>query len=96
MRIVIEIDGTQIASIVTEPIGRSAPAAMAMVGDVPPGPAPRELLERAKKLGAISAGPAQLGIGAALHASAASVEAPDEQPATRKSRPRRKVQKRRK
>jgi hypothetical protein len=94
MRIVIEIDGTQIASIVTEPIGRSAPAAMAMVGDVPPGP--RELLERAKKLGAISAGPAQLGIGAALHASAASVEAPDEQPAKRKSRPRRKVQKRRK
>ena len=96
MRIVIEIDGTQVASIVTDPVGRTVPTAMAMVGDVPPGPAPRELLERAKKLGAISAGPAQFGIGTALHASAASVEELEEPPTKPKPRPRRKAQKRRK
>jgi hypothetical protein len=75
MRIVIEVDGQRITAVGPD----AAPAALdavAMVGDAPPGPAPKALLDRAKKLGAISAGAAQFGRGAALAPATLTVEQP--------------------
>ena len=76
MRIVIEVDGQTVTAIGPD----AAPAALAgpvpMVGDAPPGPAPEKLLERAKKLGALSAGAAQFGRGAALVPAAETREQP--------------------
>ena len=69
MRIVIEIDGDKVKAITTE-----SPAGTPVEGHAPPGPAPAALLERAKKLGAMSAGPASYGIGAALAATAQAGE----------------------
>ena len=65
MRIVIEIDGEKVTAVTTE-----SPAGAPVEAHAPPGPAPAALLERAKKLGAMSAGPASHGIGAALAATA--------------------------
>lgn len=75
MRIVIEVDGQRITAVGPD----AAPAdldAVATVGDAPLGPAPKALLERAKKLGAMSAGAAQFGRGAALAPAALTVDEP--------------------
>lgn len=63
MRIVIEVDGQTVTAI------NEGDASAHGIGDVPPGPAPAELLARARKLGAKSAGAAQFGRGAAMAAS---------------------------
>ena len=73
MRIVIEVDGEKVTAIGPD----AAPAAAdpsTMQGDALPGPLPPELLERATKLGAMSAGPAQFGRGAALASATSAVE----------------------
>jgi hypothetical protein len=73
MRIVIEVDGEKVT------VNGPDAALGALAGpvpnpvDAPPGPPPAALLERAKKLGAMSAGAAQFGRGAAL-ASATRME----------------------
>ena len=67
MKIVIEVTGDQVTSV---NYGDSAAAPLANVGDTVPGPLPPELLERARKLGAMNAGAAQFGRGAALASSA--------------------------
>lgn len=64
MRIVIEIDGEKVTSVGTEASSMAGP--LPTYGDPPPGPAPADLLKRARKLGAKSAGAAQFGLGAAL------------------------------
>ncbi len=69
MRIVIEIDGQKITAIGPDAASGALDAPVPTVGDAPPGPPPAALLERAKKLGAMSAGAAQFGIGAALAAA---------------------------
>jgi hypothetical protein len=70
MRIVIEVDGEKITAIGPDTApAASTEAAAAAYGDPLPGPAPRELLQRAKKLGARSAGAAQFARGAALASS---------------------------
>lgn len=73
MRIVIEVNGDKVTAIRSD---EAAPNASANVGDVPPGPPPAALLERAKKLGAMSAGAAQFGVGAALASTAQVSETP--------------------
>jgi hypothetical protein len=70
MRIVIEIDGERVTAIGPDAASPAPGDAAAAYGDPLPGPAPPELLERAKKLGALSAGPPQFGRGAALSAAA--------------------------
>jgi hypothetical protein len=77
MRIVIDIDGQNIAAVTTGDV-RPLPEA-----HEPPGPPPAGLLERAKKLGAMSAGAAQFGTGAAL-ASAHTVTPRSKQPARKR------------
>ena len=64
MRIVIEIDGEKVTSVGTEASLTEGP--LPTGGDSLPGPAPADLLKRAKALGAMSAGAAQFGIGTAL------------------------------
>ena len=59
MRILIEIDGQKITAIGPEAAPGALEAPVPAVGDAPPGPPPPALLERAKKLGARSAGAAQ-------------------------------------
>jgi hypothetical protein len=83
MRIVIEIDGQKITAIGPEAAPGALAAPVPAVGDAPPGPPPPGLLERAKKLGAMSAGAAQFGTGAAL----AEATLPGKKPA-RAARPR--------
>jgi hypothetical protein len=71
MRIVIEVEGEKVTAVGPDTApAASTEAAAAAYGDPLPGPAPRELLQRAKKLGALSAGAARFGRGAALAASA--------------------------
>ena len=88
MRIVIEVDGEKITAIGpdTAPVA-STDAAAAAYGDPLPGPASPELLERAKKLGALSAGAARFGRGAALASSAPGDAEPmrSSEPPTRKA-----------
>jgi hypothetical protein len=90
MRIVIEVNGEEVTLTGPERVATgSSPAGPADVGERPPGPAPEALLERARKLGALSAGPAQIGVGAALAAKAEPGEAlklPDEPRSTRRRR----------
>jgi hypothetical protein len=85
MRIVIEVEGEQVTSVVSEGVVRGSPAMPPNAGDSPPGPAPKELLARAKELGALSAGPALFGVGAAL-AATADAGAPVKLPATTRRR----------
>src|SRR5262245_45680887 len=66
MRILIEIDSQKITAIGPEAAPGALEAPVPAVGDAPPGPPPAALLERAKKLGAMNAGAAQFGTGAAL------------------------------
>ncbi len=66
MRIVIEVDGEKVTAIGPDTAPAAPGDAAASYGDPLPGPAPRELLERAKRLGAQSAGAAQFGRGAAV------------------------------
>jgi hypothetical protein len=70
MKIVIEVVGDQIRRLDTEAQGRSP----SMPTMPPPGPAPAALLERARKLGAVSAGAARWGTGVALAATAKAGE----------------------
>ena len=72
MRIVIEVNGEKVTAISSDAV----PSSPANVGDALPGPPPAALLERAKKLGAMSAGPAQFGIGTALASMAPVSETP--------------------
>ena len=76
MRIVIEVDGEKVTAIGPDAAPASTDAAAAMAGDPVPGPASPELLERARKLGALSAGAAQFGRGAALAAPPTVVSEP--------------------
>lgn len=62
MRIVIEVEGEKVTSMSSDAV----PSMLGNVGDALPGPPPPALLERAKKLGARSAGAAQFGRGTAL------------------------------
>jgi hypothetical protein len=64
MKIVIEVHGEKVTAVSADHSG-----ATPVNADIPPGPAPAELLARAKKLGAKSAGPAAFGIGVALAAA---------------------------
>ncbi len=74
MRIVIEIDGNKVTAVGTE---RAAQEAAGLPGfDATDAAPPPALLERAKKLGAMNAGGARFGIGAALAATAAAGETP--------------------
>jgi hypothetical protein len=77
MKIVIEVVGDQIHRVDSEVEGRRPPSLgrpVSMPTMPPPGPAPAALLERARKLGAVSAGAARWGTGAALAAAAESGE----------------------
>ena len=58
MKIVIEVDGEKVTAGGAGDVGSA--------GVMPPGPPPAELLARAKKLGAFSAGGCSFGQGAAL------------------------------
>ena len=69
MRIVIEVNGEKVTTT-----GADNPTGAVANVDAPPGPPPAALLARAKKLGAMSAGPATFGIGAALAATAQAGE----------------------
>jgi hypothetical protein len=69
MRIVIEVDGEKVTAIGPDTAPGTVDASAPNVGDPLPGPPPAALLERAKKLGAMSAGAAQFGRGAALAAT---------------------------
>jgi hypothetical protein len=66
MRIVIDVEGDSVTAM-----NEGAGQAPSPVGDPPPGRAPAELLARARKLGAKSAGAAQFGRGTALAAASA-------------------------
>jgi hypothetical protein len=77
MKIVIEVIGDQIRRIDTDTdshkppgVGHAGPAPMMP----PPGPAPAAVLERARRLGAVSAGAARWGTGVALAATAEAGE----------------------
>ena len=72
MKIVIEVNGEKVTSISSDAV----PSSPANVGDALPGPPSPALLERAKKLGAMSAGAAQFGRGAALASTAPVSETP--------------------
>jgi hypothetical protein len=69
MRIVIDVEGEKV-TVNGPDTGGSVGEPAAPYGDPLPGAAPPELLARAKKLGAKSAGAAQFGRGAALAAPA--------------------------
>ena len=74
MRIVIEVDGDKLTTV--RPEG-AVPVDLAADFPEPVSSAPpASLLERAKQLGALSAGPAHYGTGAALAAAAPAGEAP--------------------
>ena len=94
MRIVIEIEGNQVTVSSPDGVVRSAAGpTMPDLGDAAPSRMPPPgLLERAKKLGAVSAGGAQFGTGAAM-ATAADFNEPLEvqppRPRRAKSRTRR-------
>jgi hypothetical protein len=89
MRIVIELDGPGVTATGPEGARGRVEGALPMVGDRPPADAPAELLARARKLGALSAGAARIGPGAAL-ASASLAAPPAEAPAVAPSKGRRK------
>jgi hypothetical protein len=72
MRIVIEVDGEKVTSMSSDAV----PSMPRNVGDALPGPPPPALLERAKKLGAMSAGAAQFGRGTALASTVQFSETP--------------------
>jgi hypothetical protein len=76
MRIVIEVDGEKVTAIGTEAASAAFESPVPTVGDPPPGPAPETLLARARKLGAMSAGAARFGIGAALASTSQHAEPP--------------------
>jgi hypothetical protein len=67
MKFIIDIDGDKVTlgGLPTPAGGAAVPAS-----DAPPPAPPASLLERARKLGALSAGAAQIGRGAALFATA--------------------------
>jgi hypothetical protein len=67
VKIVIEIDGEKVTAV--SPV-LQAPAPAVPSAEPAPGAAPAAVLERARKLGALSAGAARLGTGAALFAAA--------------------------
>jgi hypothetical protein len=83
MRIVIEVDGEKVTVMGPD----AGPGALAgpvpNPVEAPPGPPPAALLERAKKLGAMSAGAAQFGRGAALASSTRMEEEPKSPARTR-------------
>jgi len=94
MRIVIEIDGSKVSVTGAEvaapgvPAGLEGELAEAVPTEPPPG-----LLERARKLGAMSAGAARIGTGTALAAVAEAGEAIDlaaARPKTKAARGRRR------
>src|SRR5262245_17331922 len=88
MRIVIDVEGEKLTVGTPETSDRLGETA-APYGDPLPGNLPPELLARAKKLGAKSAGPAQFGRGAAL-ATSAVVDAelvPPNRAARKRTRP---------
>lgn len=77
MRIVIEIEGDRVTALGSDGAARETLADVAAdFADGLPGEPPASLLERAKKLGAMSAGAAQFGTGAALAAVAPAGETP--------------------
>jgi hypothetical protein len=77
MRIVIEIDGDKVTAVRGLDVpGVSPSGATAEFTEAMPSAPPPALLERAKKLGAMSAGAAQFGVGAALAATAPAGETP--------------------
>lgn len=84
MRIVIEVDGEKVTAIGPDTAPAAPGDAAASYGDPLPGPAPRELLERAKRLGAQSAGAAQFGRGAAVASATLVAAEPTSVSATRK------------
>jgi hypothetical protein len=84
MRIVIEVEGEKITAIGPDAAPAALGDAAAIYGDPVPGPAPAELLARAKKLGALSAGAAQFGRGAALVTAAAVAREPKPSSGARK------------
>jgi hypothetical protein len=90
MRIVIEIDGQKITAIGPDAAFGALDAPVPTVGDAPPGSPPAALLERAKKLGAMSAGAAQFGTGAALAAASLPGEKPARNASPRPVKPARK------
>ena len=73
MRIVIDVEGEKV-TVNGPDTGGSVGEPAAPYGDPLPGSAPPELLARAKKLGATSAGAAQFGRGAALASSVLDAE----------------------
>jgi hypothetical protein len=85
MRIVIEVDGEKVTAI-----GSDSPSGTPANVDAPPGSPPAALLERAKKLGAMNAGPATFGVGAALAATANAGEALEPPRQTRARKPAKK------
>jgi hypothetical protein len=88
MRIVIEIEGNQITVSSPDGVVRTAiGASMPDMGEASmPGMPPAGLLERAKKLGAVSAGGAQFGSGAALAAAVDLGEEIDTPPRTARAK----------
>ena len=85
MRIVIEIEGNKVTVLGPDGLTKEIAA------DVPPeftegllAEPPASLLERARKLGAMSAGAARFGTGAALAAVVATGESPKLKSASRK------------
>jgi hypothetical protein len=80
MRIVIEVDGEKVT--VNGPDAAPGGPVPNPV-EAPPGPPPAALLARAKKLGAMSAGAAQFGRGAALASSTRMEEEPKSPARTR-------------
>jgi len=87
MKIVIEVEGEKVSVVGPEAVRTN-------VADIPPGPPPADLLARAKKLGALSAGAAQFGTGAAL-AATASAGQPLKLPAVTRAKPGRRKRPRR-
>jgi hypothetical protein len=73
MRIVIEVQGDKVTSVSTNEMATSLPPD---IQNAPLASPPLELLERAKKLGAFSAGSARFGRGAALASASPVNETP--------------------
>lgn len=77
MKIVIEVVGDQIRRIDADTDSHKPPG-VGHAGSLPmmppPGPAPAAVLERARRLGAVSAGAARWGTGVALAATAEAGE----------------------
>ena len=90
MRIIIDVDGESVTAM-----NEGAGQAPSPVGDPPPGRAPAELLARARKLGAKSAGAAQFGRGTALASASAVTPKPPKAPPKKKAGARKKAAKKR-